>query len=151
MLTVMHVFSDLASCSQLEAISCHAVRPLLSRTQLAQERAQIGTPKKLLWRSAQHSASVCSSFLPALLQPVVVEEADLDETPKYFIGDDVAPKCASNAIVIVDAIVQTLAPLSARASLNPFARVQLVGTFSARINARDVFPATLFKGMKPRC
>ena len=66
-------------------------------------------------------------------QPIVVA----DNTLEYYIDEGVAPKCASNAVVRV--IVQMLAPSSTRSSPNPFVRVQIVSTFSAHINAHNLF------------
>ena len=60
-------------------------------------------------------------------QLVQVASASLDDTWEYCIDDD-------------NAVIQTSRLASARASPNSFVGVQLVGTFSALIDARDIFP-----------
>ena len=84
---------------------------------------------------------VPSQNIPQLppLQPQLVLE-DLNAMLENVIDNRDAPEIASNAVILVNAVVQTSRPPSAAASLNPFRGVNFVGTFSAFVDVRDIFP-----------
>ena len=70
----------------------------------------------------------------------LVASASLDNTWEYAIDNDDAPECTYNTVTLIKAIVQTSRLASARASPNPLVGVQVIGTFSALVNVRNVFP-----------
>ena len=81
--------------------------------------------------------------LPPAPQPIIVAAAPedtLDDTFEYFVDKRDAPEVASNAVVLVDAVVQTSRPPSAAASPNPFRGVQIKGFFGAFLNGRSIIP-----------
>ena len=59
---------------------------------------------------------------------------------EYAIDASDFPEVASNAVVLVDAVVQVSRPPSAAASPNPIQAVWMEGVFSALIGASGVFP-----------
>ena len=121
---------------------------LLTRIRIAPERAQVGSPKRLFHRSPRRLASVRSSLHPSgaalaaagCHRQSVFGKQSLENTLEYFIDGNDAPECASNTVVRVNAVVQMSTLLSARNSPNPFIGVRFVGTFSAEVNARNIFP-----------
>ena len=70
----------------------------------------------------------------------MAKEDNLGDTLEYVIDARDIPEVASNAIVLVDAVVQTSHPLCAAASPNPIQGVQIEGFFSAFVDAGSVFP-----------
>ena len=70
----------------------------------------------------------------------MAKEDNLGDTLEYVIDARDIPEVASNAIVLVDAVVQTSHPPSAAASSNPIRGVQIEGFFSAFVHAGSVFP-----------
>ena len=59
------------------------------------------------------------------------KEDNLDATLEYVIDARDVLEVASNAVVLVDAVIQTSHPPSAAASPNPIRGVQIEGFFSA--------------------
>ena len=79
---------------------------------------------------------------PPLQQVLIAaaKEDNLDTTLEYVINARDVPEVASNAVVLVDAVVQTSRPPSAAASPSPIRGVQIEGFFLAFVDAEGIFP-----------
>ena len=106
-----------------------------------------------LWAWAKQSyalAPPCYVLLEKAPQPpapppqqtliAAAPEVDLNDTLEYFLNARNVPEVASNAVVLVDAVIQTSRHPSAAALPNLIREVQFEGFFSAFVDARNLFP-----------
>ena len=79
---------------------------------------------------------------PPLQQILVAAapEVDLDKTIEYFLDARDVPEVASNAIILVEVVVQTYRPPFVAALPNPIRGVHFEGFFLAFVDAQSISP-----------